>query len=216
MSQKIFAGFARTLLIGCCVAVVSCREIPQGRTSEAQSSAEMERAKSTEPGLVKSEFIFETAPFPECHASTIVETESGLVVVSRSCLAAKFRRVVRPKRSQAQKWNERNQLSQVWLSPSSSSRLHRFRNATLRQLWRLRVDGLLRGSAERMSVIRTLASGFHAFSMGNGLRRSKSLMEFNQQQIDIRAGIRFCFSQRTARWCFFTRWGQVRALGGEC
>src|SRR5436309_1115861 len=30
-------------------------------------------------GLVKSEFIYETAPFPQCHASTIAETKSGLV-----------------------------------------------------------------------------------------------------------------------------------------
>jgi predicted neuraminidase len=28
---------------------------------------------------MKSEFIFETAPFPECHASTIAETKAGLV-----------------------------------------------------------------------------------------------------------------------------------------
>src|SRR5262245_10301614 len=29
--------------------------------------------------LISSEFIYETAPFPQCHASTIVETQSGLV-----------------------------------------------------------------------------------------------------------------------------------------
>lgn len=32
-----------------------------------------------QPGLVKTEFIYETAPFPSCHASTIAETKSGLV-----------------------------------------------------------------------------------------------------------------------------------------
>ncbi len=32
-----------------------------------------------QPGLLKSEFIYEHAPFPECHASTIVETGDTLV-----------------------------------------------------------------------------------------------------------------------------------------
>lgn len=34
------------------------------------------------PGLIKSEFIYDTAPFPSCHASTIVETASGGLVVA--------------------------------------------------------------------------------------------------------------------------------------
>lgn len=32
-----------------------------------------------QPGVIKSEFIYETAPTPECHASTIAETKTGLV-----------------------------------------------------------------------------------------------------------------------------------------
>jgi predicted neuraminidase len=32
-----------------------------------------------QPGMVMREFIYETAPFPECHASTIVETQGSLV-----------------------------------------------------------------------------------------------------------------------------------------
>jgi predicted neuraminidase len=35
--------------------------------------------QSLTPGVLKTEFIYETAPFPSCHASTIAETKAGLV-----------------------------------------------------------------------------------------------------------------------------------------
>jgi predicted neuraminidase len=35
---------------------------------------------AAQPGLLTAEFVFETAPFPQCHASTIVETKDGLLV----------------------------------------------------------------------------------------------------------------------------------------
>jgi predicted neuraminidase len=37
------------------------------------------KAMKGPPGVVLSEFIFEEAPFAQCHASTIAETEHGLV-----------------------------------------------------------------------------------------------------------------------------------------
>jgi predicted neuraminidase len=44
-------------------------------TAHAQSGA----AAASAPGVVRAEFVYETAPFPSAHASTIAETEGGLV-----------------------------------------------------------------------------------------------------------------------------------------
>jgi predicted neuraminidase len=79
MSQAIPARFVHLLICCLCLAFTSCREIPAERGAHTQPSAKMQSSTSIQPGLIKSEFIFETAPFPECHASTIVESESGLV-----------------------------------------------------------------------------------------------------------------------------------------
>jgi predicted neuraminidase len=56
--------FPLLLVAGPCWLIVS--------SAAAQQSAQP-------PGVLKTEFLYETAPFPQCHASTIVETKSGLV-----------------------------------------------------------------------------------------------------------------------------------------
>jgi len=45
------------------------------------ATAAVENRRSLE-AIVKSEFIYETAPFPSCHASTIVETQDGGLVAA--------------------------------------------------------------------------------------------------------------------------------------
>lgn len=68
----------RRSLIQAAAATVACvTAMPMLGSRRAQVRAAAET--SAEPGLVSSAFIYETAPFPSCHASTIVETKAGLV-----------------------------------------------------------------------------------------------------------------------------------------
>lgn len=46
---------------------------------QPSSPAELEVESPRFQGLVKEEFVYENAPFPQCHASTICETSRGLV-----------------------------------------------------------------------------------------------------------------------------------------
>jgi predicted neuraminidase len=39
-------------------------------------------AADAQPGLLKTEFIYETAPFPSCHATTIVDVKDGTLVAA--------------------------------------------------------------------------------------------------------------------------------------
>src|SRR5437899_1860870 len=77
MNQTIAGRFAQSLLWCLSLVAVSCQEIHA--SGQSGTIAAKMNAALPQPGLIKSEFIFETAPFPECHASTIAETESGLV-----------------------------------------------------------------------------------------------------------------------------------------
>lgn len=43
------------------------------------ASAQSDLSQSRRPGLMNSEFIFESAPFKSCHASTLAETTNGVV-----------------------------------------------------------------------------------------------------------------------------------------
>src|SRR5439155_26394652 len=71
-NQATFRPFETMALACLCLATVSCQE------TQRQHPSGQGRA-GTQPGLMKSEFIYETAQFPQCHASTIAETKDGIV-----------------------------------------------------------------------------------------------------------------------------------------
>src|SRR5690242_7199455 len=48
-------------------------------TPWASAGVDTSPSPKNQPGVVKSEFIFEKAPFASSHASTIAETKSGLI-----------------------------------------------------------------------------------------------------------------------------------------
>jgi predicted neuraminidase len=56
-----------------------------GRVSHAATGAYLEGAQVSlagQPAVVRAEFIYEQAPFPSCHASTIVEAAPGALVAA--------------------------------------------------------------------------------------------------------------------------------------
>ena len=58
----------RQFFLSLCVSLVFLSPVPG-----------IEPNSSASPGILSAEFIYETAPFPQCHASTIEATASGLV-----------------------------------------------------------------------------------------------------------------------------------------
>lgn len=61
-------------------------------------------------GIVQNEFLYETAPFPECHASTLAETPEGLIVA--------WFGGTREKNPDVEIWTSR-QVAGKWTAPES-------------------------------------------------------------------------------------------------
>lgn len=77
--MRIVPPLALLLLI----AAMSAAETPAGKPADpAAAGSGTAPAASPQPGVVLAEFIYEKAPFPACHASTIVETPGGGLVAA--------------------------------------------------------------------------------------------------------------------------------------
>jgi predicted neuraminidase len=73
-------SLARGGLFACFLLGLAAAGVAATNNSVLSSDARIGRTgPGTQPGMIKSEFIFETAPFPSCHASTLAETRAGLV-----------------------------------------------------------------------------------------------------------------------------------------
>src|SRR6266516_4778953 len=68
-SEPCVRFLVHAALVPSLVLLAGCVGSPRHAAAEPAASSLMTR----------SEFIFETAPFPSCHASTIAETEGGLI-----------------------------------------------------------------------------------------------------------------------------------------
>src|SRR5688572_24882264 len=68
------------LLVGSATVLALVPALYWGATAGVQAPEEKKAASaSLTSGLIHSGFVYETAPFPSAHASTIVETTDGLV-----------------------------------------------------------------------------------------------------------------------------------------
>jgi hypothetical protein len=64
-------------------------------------------AAETPAGVVRTEFLYDKAPFPECHASTIIATKSGVVAALFGGTHEKHRDVgIWVSRHDGERWGE--------------------------------------------------------------------------------------------------------------
>src|SRR2546421_1457643 len=75
---RAVGGLATVALwLGMVAARSSVADDPAAKPAIAGSDPPLNLA--SQPGIISTEFIFETAPFPQCHASTIALASDGLV-----------------------------------------------------------------------------------------------------------------------------------------
>lgn len=82
---------------------------------------------SAEEAVVKSELIYETAPFPSCHASTIVETPAGLVCAFFGGTKEKHRDVgIWLSRHEGGKWTPVQEVANGDQAPDAAGKVIRY------------------------------------------------------------------------------------------
>lgn len=79
MSKSTLARFYRSTRILSLAALIALMVLGKQGGAERADQLDRQRELASHEPLVKTEFIFETAPFPSCHASTIAEVKGGLV-----------------------------------------------------------------------------------------------------------------------------------------
>jgi predicted neuraminidase len=63
----------------CSVGMMAMVGVLNAQSPDSEHGPDLAINASMQAGLIKSEFIYQEAPFPSCHASTLVETTHGIV-----------------------------------------------------------------------------------------------------------------------------------------